>query len=150
MSFGKERLPWQSAKGMQNMNKTRLIRVNDEILKETAQIIRGELKDPRLQSMVTVTRVNTTNDLKYSKIYVSVMGTEEEKASALVALKNSAGFIRKQIAARINLRVTPEISFIEDTSLDEGYRMGKILDSLKRRDASENSHSLKQQDTSEI
>jgi ribosome-binding factor A len=127
-----------AAKGMSNMNKTRLIRVNDEILKETALIIRGELKDPRLQSMITVTRVNTTNDLKYCKIYVSIMGTEEEKAAAYEALKNSAGFIRKQIAARINLRSTPEISFIEDTSLDEGYRMGKILDTLKQRDSSEN------------
>jgi ribosome-binding factor A len=116
------------------MNKTRLIRVDDEILKEAAEIIRQELKDPRLDKMITVTRVKTSADLKYCKIYVSVMGSDGEKKEAMEGLQSSAGYIRKQLAARINLRNTPEVSFAVDDSLDEGYRMSKILDELAVKD----------------
>lgn len=114
------------------MNNARLTRINDEILKEVAEIIRAELKDPRLDKMIVVTRVNTTNDLKQCKIYVSIMGSEDEKKEALIGLKNSAGFIRKQIASRLNLRNTPELAFVVDDSLDESYRISKILDEIKK------------------
>jgi len=112
------------------MNKIRLTRIDDEIMKEAAEIIRTELKDPRLLKIITVTRVKTSNDLKYCKIYVSVMGGEDEKANSLKILNNSAGYIRKKLAANINLRSTPEISFLADDSLDESYRILELLDSV--------------------
>lgn len=113
------------------MNKTRLTRIDDEIQKEIAEIIRAELKDPRLNKLITVTRVNTTNDLKLCKVFVSIMAEGSEKKDAMEGLNNSAGFIRRQIASRINLRNTPEFSFVIDESLDESYRMSKILDDIK-------------------
>ena len=111
------------------MNKVRLNRINDEIKKEAAIVIR-ELKDPRLAKMITVTAVKTTNDLKQCKIYVAVMGDMGEKENSLELLTRSAGFIRREIAHNLNLRNTPEISFVRDDSLDESYRIGKLLDSL--------------------
>jgi ribosome-binding factor A len=108
----------------------RLNRINDEIKKEAAIIIH-ELKDPRLAALITVTSVNTTNDLKQCKIYVAIMGDEKEKKETFDALSRSAGFIRKEIAHNINLRNTPEIRFIEDDSLEYGLKMEKLLDSVK-------------------
>jgi len=113
------------------MNKTRLQRIDDEIMKEVAELIRDGLKDPRLNRLITVTRVKTTSDLRYCKIYVSVMGTADEKAETMEGLSHSAGFLRTQIAARINLRQTPEITFVLDDSLDESIRISKILDGIK-------------------
>jgi ribosome-binding factor A len=114
------------------MNKTRLTRIDDEIMKEAAVLMRGGLKDPRLNKFITVTRAKTTSDLKFCKIYVSVMGTAEEKSEVMSALEKSAGFFRSELAHSINLRNTPEISFVLDESLDESLRMSKILDEIKR------------------
>jgi len=104
-----------------------MVRVNDEILKETANIIRSELKDPRLSSMTSVTKVDTSSDLKYCKIYVSIMGDEEQKKGALEGLKNANGFIRRLIAERINLRNTPELKFILDDSMEYSMKINKLL-----------------------
>ncbi len=107
---------------------TRITRINDEILRETANIIRQELKDPRIGVMTSVVKVDTTNDLKYCKIYVSVMGDDKQKDEVLEGLKNASGFIRKQIASRINLRNTPEIKFILDDSLEYSLKISKLID----------------------
>ncbi|MDR1531115.1 MAG: 30S ribosome-binding factor RbfA [Clostridiales bacterium] len=108
------------------------MRINDEILKETANIIRAELKDPRISAMTSVTKVETSNDLKYAKIYVSVLGDEVQKAEVMTGLKSAQGFIRKQIAERINLRVTPELKFIMDSSLEHGMKISKLLSEISK------------------
>ena len=89
----------------------RLSRINDEIMKELSQIIRAELKDPRIGVMTSVIRVETTQDLKYCKVYVSVLGDEKDKENVMKGLQNAGGFIRRLIAQRINLRYTPELRF---------------------------------------
>ena len=105
----------------------RLMRINDEILKECAGIFRTELKDPRISTMVSVTKVDTTSDLSYAKIYVSIMGDDEQKKEVLEGLKNAAGFIRGRIASSVNLRNTPELKFILDDSLEYSLKMSKLI-----------------------
>ena len=108
----------------------RMGRVNDEIAKELAMIIRGELKDPRIGVLTTVTRVETTQDLKYCKAFVSILGNNEEKEKVMQGLKSAAGYIRHLLAERINLRITPEISFKIDDSLDHSIKMSKLLNEI--------------------
>ncbi|MCL2673773.1 MAG: 30S ribosome-binding factor RbfA [Defluviitaleaceae bacterium] len=108
----------------------RLQRINDEIRKEAAEVIRSELKDPRIDTMTTVTSAQTTSDLKQCKIFVSILGDENSKKEALIGLKNAAPFLRKMLASRINLRHTPEIIFVLDESLDYGMKMDKIFKDL--------------------
>lgn len=105
----------------------RQIRINDEIMRETAIIIRSELKDPRIKTLVSVTKADTTADLKYCKIYISVLGTDEEKKETLEGLKSCSGYIRKELARRINLRNTPELKFVLDDSLDISFRMDELI-----------------------
>lgn len=114
-------------------NDSRMVKINDEILKEVANIVRAELKDPRLGAMTSVVKVETTNDLKYCKIYVSVLGDEHEKKNTMIGLANAQGFIRRQVALRVNLRNTPELKFILDESLEHGMRMEKLIDQANGR-----------------
>jgi len=105
----------------------RLMRINDEILRECANILRSEIKDPRISAMVSVTEVETSNDLSQAKIFVSIMGDDARKEEVMEGLKNAAGFIRRGIAERINLRSTPEIKFLLDSSLDYSLKMAKLI-----------------------
>lgn len=115
-------------------NGNRLNRINDEIMQEVAIIIRGELKDPRISTITSVTSVETSSDLKYCKIFVSILGDEKQKNEVLNGLDNSRGFIRKELARRINLRNTPELKFELDTSLDYSMKIEGLLDSIKKED----------------
>ena len=108
-------------------NNNRMTRINDEILKELSQIIRGEIKDPRVGVMTSVLRVDTTPDLKYCKVFVSVLGNEEEKDGVMKGLKNATGFIRRLLAQRVNLRNTPELIFKLDDSVEYSIRMSKLI-----------------------
>ncbi len=112
----------------------RMIRINDEIRKEVSEIIRSELKDPRVGTITSVLKVETTNDLKYCKIFVSILGDDEKKKEVMEGLKNAAGFIRKQIAVRINLRNTPELKFILDDSLEYSIKISKIINDINREE----------------
>ncbi len=111
---------------MRGPNK-RMIRVNDELAREIANIIRMELKDPRVKSLTSVLRVETTQDLKYCKVFVSVLGTEDEKQSVMTGLKNAAGFIRHLLAENVNLRNTPELLFKLDDSVEYAIKMDKLI-----------------------
>lgn len=106
---------------------TRISRVNDEIFKEISQIVRAELKDPRIGAMTSVVRVDTTQDLKYCKVYVSVLGDEAQKESVMKGLKNAGGFIRHLIAERVNLRITPELIFKLDESAEYAVHMEQLM-----------------------
>lgn len=112
--------------------KNRISRINDEILREVANIIRLEIKDPRVGSMTTVVKVDTTNDLSQCKIFVSILGEKEQKEEVMEGLKNASGFIRKQLAERINLRNTPEVKFILDESLEYSIKISKLINEVNK------------------
>lgn len=105
----------------------RINRISEEVKREVSNIIHNEIKDPRLPGMVSVVAANVTKDLRYAKIYVSVLGSEEEKKNAMEALKSAAGFIRREIGHRIKLRYTPEIHFELDTSIEHGAYISKLI-----------------------
>ena len=108
---------------------SRTDRINEEIRKELSQIFR-ELKDPRIDVKTSVLRADTTRDLKYCKIYVSTFGGEEARAEAMAALKSASGFIRRELAHRLNLRITPELTFLMDDSIEYNIHMATIIRDL--------------------
>lgn len=112
----------------------RMIRINDEIKRELSEIIRADLKDPRVGVITSVIKAETTNDLKYCKVYVSILGDEEKKKEVMSVLKGASGFMRSLIARRINLRITPELNFILDDSLDYSFKIDKILKEINGED----------------
>lgn len=111
------------------MAKHRQGRINDEMQKEISEILR-EVKDPRVSgAFISITGVEATPDLKFAKVYYSVlMGDKKE---IYKGLKSSAGYIRGQLARRINLRMTPELSFFEDNSIAYGAHISKILSGIE-------------------
>lgn len=111
-------------------NENRLNRINEELKKEISQIISFELKNPDATGLISVTKVKITPDLKYAKVYVSLLNSKNEEKT-IEALKSSAGFIRSSIAKRINLRNTPELVFEKDDSMEYGMKIDSILKDLK-------------------
>lgn len=118
------------------MAKYRQGRINDEFQKEVAMILR-DVKDPRVSgAFISVTAAEVTPDLKFAKVYYSaLMGDKKEVKRGLLS---SAGFIRGQIAKRMNLRITPEITFVEDGSIEYGAKISKILEGITITDPDEN------------
>ena len=111
---------------MPKKDSNRLNRIDEEIKKEISHIITYDLKDPNITGLISVTKVKVSGDLKYAKVYVSMINAKDNK-QVLAALKKSAGFVRTEVAKRINLRVTPEIIFIFDDSIEYGARIDTIL-----------------------
>ncbi len=112
-------------------NEARLNRINEELKKEISNIFTFELKNPNVTGMLSVTRAKITPDFKYAKIYVSVLNSKNIEKT-MQGLKESAGFIRSEIAKRINLRITPELTFELDDSYEQGMRIDSILKDLKK------------------
>jgi ribosome-binding factor A len=106
-------------------------RVADILREEISQIVGYELEDPRI-TMVTVTDVRLSENLKAARVYVTVAGNEEEHKSALAALRKAAPYVRKQVGLSLNLPRTPEIHFVRDRVEEEGERVDKLLDKIKR------------------
>lgn len=114
-------------------NENRLNRINEELRKELSNIISYELKNPEATGMISVTKVKITPDFKYAKVYVSILNSKSNTRT-LEALKKSSGFIRSQIARKINLRVTPELVFEIDDSFEYGSKIDKIIEDLKKEE----------------
>jgi ribosome-binding factor A len=114
--------------------------VNGEVQRELSNIIRSEIKDPRIAPLTSVTSVEVTQDLKYCKVYISVLGDEEAGHETIAGLKSASGFIRRELARRINLRNTPELTFVLDTSIAYGMEMSKKIDEVmkEQRENSDN------------
>lgn len=112
-------------------------RVQEAIKQEVSSIIHDELKDPRI-GFATVTKAEVSPDLKYTKIYVSVLGKKENDDSTFVALNNAKGFIRKLLAQRLKMRFTPEVAFKEDRSAEYSVYISKKIDELKNEQKQEN------------
>lgn len=114
-------------------NSIKNTRINMEVQRELSEIIRTEIKDPRVsKALITVVMVEVTPDLKYCKAYVSVLGGEETAKAALEGLKSAVGYIRRALASRINLRNTPELKFILDQSIEYGVNMSKLIDEVTK------------------
>lgn len=107
-------------------NQNRLGRIDEEYKKKISQIISYQLKNPNVTGLISVTKVKVTNDLKYAKVYVSILNSKNLKET-MEGLKKSSGFIRSELARKINLRNTPEILFELDDSLEYGAKIDSIL-----------------------
>ncbi|HIZ08457.1 MAG TPA: 30S ribosome-binding factor RbfA [Candidatus Eubacterium avistercoris] len=111
-------------------NSIKNTRINEEVMRELAQIIRNEIKDPRIHAMTSISSVEVAPDLKTCKVYISVLGDEQAQKDSLEGLKSAAGYVRKCLAQSLNLRNTPEIRFILDQSIAYGVEMSKKIDDL--------------------
>lgn len=113
------------------MVKYRSGRINEEVKKAVSNIIQNEIRDPRLNAMISVTKVDVTKDMRYAKVYVSILGDEETKKDSLSILKKSAGFIRKEVGHAVSLRLTPEIIIELDNSIENGMHIDALLEKIK-------------------
>ncbi|MBP5426970.1 MAG: 30S ribosome-binding factor RbfA [Clostridiales bacterium] len=121
------------------MSVNRIDKISEEVKREISHIIQQEIKDPRLPDMVSVTHVKVTKDLKYATVYVSVLG-DDEKNNAILALKNSAGFIRRELGRNVKLRLLPELIFKLDDSIEHGFYISKLIDEkIHKKNVSEDS-----------
>ena len=113
-------------------NSIKNTRINGEVQRELSNIIRGEIKDPRINPLTSVVAVEVAPDLKTCKAYISVLGDEESQAKTLAGLKSAEGFIRSKLAKTVNLRNTPEIRFVLDQSIECGVKMSKMSDEVTK------------------
>ena len=115
------------------MASNRIGRINEEIQRELSDLIRG-LKDPRVQTMLSITRVDTTSDLRYAKVHISVL-EESRENEARKGLRAAGGWLRRELGSRLQLRYTPELVFTLDDSLKYGAHMFDLLEKLERQEA---------------
>jgi len=116
-------------------NSIKNIRINEEVYRELANLIRsGEIKDPRISEFTSVVAVEVAPDLKTCKAYISVLGDDEALKNTYLGLKSAEGFIKRELARRINLRNTPSITFIMDRSIEYGVNMTKLIEDVNRAD----------------
>lgn len=115
----------------------RITRISEAVKKEMSDIIKKELKDPRIPEFVSVVEVDVTKDLKFAKVFVSVYGTNEEKDRAILGLNSASGFVRKEIGQRLNLRYTPEVHFKLDDSIERGVYLTQLIDKTVKPDGRE-------------
>ncbi len=113
-------------------NSIKNTRVNGEVQRELSNIIRGGIKDPRVAPMTSVVAVEVAPDLKTCKAYISVLGDEKAQADTVKGLQSAEGFIRRELARKLNMRNTPEIKFVMDQSIAYGVAMSKKIDDVTK------------------
>ena len=116
-------------------NSIKNTRINGEVQRVLAEIIRGEIKDPRISPWTSVVAVEVAPDLKSCKAWISVLGDDEARNNTLEGLKSAEGFIRRQLARTVNLRNTPDITFVMDQSIEYGVNMSQRIDEVIAADA---------------
>lgn len=109
------------------MSAHRLARIAEEVKRELSQMIREEMKDPRVKGLISITHVEVTSDLRYAKVYVSMFGNEEECENAFKGLEKASGYLRSELAKRLQIRFTPELIFKPDKSIAYGSRINRII-----------------------
>ena len=114
----------------------RIDRISEEVKRECANIIR-ELKDPRIPELLSITNVSVTKDLKFAKVYVSIFQQNCDKEAAIKGLNNSAGFVRREISRRVQLRYTPEFTFILDDGIKQGAYINDIIAEINNKNRGE-------------
>ena len=115
-------------------NSIKNTRINGEVQKVLSEIIRGEIKDPRISPLTSVVSVSVAPDLKTCKAFISVLGNEEAQVNTMAGLKSAVGYVRRQLAKELNLRNTPEITFVLDQSIEYGVNMSKMIDDVVSKD----------------
>lgn len=118
-------------------NSIKNTRINQEVQRELSMLIARELKDPRIHPMTSVVHAEVAPDLKTAKIYVSVLGDEQNRQDTLKGLRSAAPFLRGQLAHGLNLRNTPELIFIADQSIEYGVAMSKLIDEVNKNNTDE-------------
>ena len=108
-------------------------KVNTELKRELSVLLR-DIKDPRIPIMTSVMKTEVTKDLKFAKIYVSVMGNDEQKKNALKGLKSASSFLRREISRRLNLRITPELNFVIDDSIEYGNHILDVINKISKEE----------------
>jgi ribosome-binding factor A len=127
----------------------RVSRVAELIRREVSQMLLNGIKDDRVGSgMVSVTDVDVSGDLQHAKIYVSIYGTDEAKTETMAGLKSATGYVRSELGARVRLRRTPEVVFIEDRSIERGNRVLSLLNRIQEERSVQNPLDDKSQDSS--
>lgn len=116
----------------------RSVRINDLLRDELSKLISKQLKDPRINGMLSVTEVEVSPDLKSARAYISILGEPSEKKLTLEGLVSSAGFLRRQLGTLIRIRQIPEIQFILDESIEQGNELLTLMDELKKNENEEN------------
>lgn len=112
-------------------------RVNVLLRQEISSLLRTELRDPRLGAMVSVTRVQVSPDLRWARVYVSVMGDREAKARTIEGLRSAAGFLKRSLRDRLTMKNVPRLNFYLDESIEEGARLLELIDRMAARRAPE-------------
>ena len=130
-------------------NSVKNTRVNGEVQRVLAEIIRSGIKDPRIAPMTSVVSVEVAPDLKTCKAWISVLGDERAQKSTLEGLQSAEGYIRGQLARTINLRNTPQITFIMDQSIAYGVNMSKLIDEVVEKDETAEKKITKKVETTE-
>ena len=115
-------------------NSIKNIRINEEVRRQLQEIIMRQLKDPGVDPMTSVTKVEVAPDLKTCKAYISVLGNDEALSSTIEGLTRAEGYIRRELARTVNLRNTPSIRFIADDSIAYGVGMSRIIDEVIAQD----------------
>lgn len=118
-------------------NSIKNTRINMEVQRELSTLISREIKDPRIHPMTSIISTEVAPDLKTAKIYISVLGNEDEKQDTVKGLKSAATFLRGQLAKNLNLRNTPELEFILSNSIEYGVNMSKLIDDVINEIANE-------------
>ncbi len=108
----------------------RTLRVNELLRREISQLLFQEIKDPRLKGLLSVTQVDTSTDLGYATVFVSVLGDDESKEAALRGLRSASGFIRKEMRLHLALRHIPELKFVLDEGMEQAQKMFRLMDRL--------------------
>ncbi len=120
------------------MTYQRVDRISEEFKKIISRIIRDEVKDPRIAQMTSITQVQVSKDLRYVKVYVSVLGSEEQRKETMEGLNRASGYIRKQLGRQIKIRYTPELQFVLDKSIEYSVEISKKINEIKK--GMENTH----------
>jgi ribosome-binding factor A len=121
-------------KGGVCMGSKRLGRISEEIKKLVSNLISNQIKDPRVSPLTSITEVQVTSDLRYAKIFISILGDDKQKEETLKGLQSASGFIRKEIGNNIKLRYTPEPIFYLDNSIERGVHIMKLIDKIKKEE----------------
>jgi ribosome-binding factor A len=129
-------------------NSIKNTRINGEVQKVLSTLIGREIKDPRINPMTSVVAVEVSPDLKTAKVYISVLGDKESKASTLLGLKSASSFMRGQLARTINLRNTPELTFVIDNTIEYGVHMSNLIDEVNKKSVEHNMDNDSKEDNS--
>jgi ribosome-binding factor A len=114
------------------MGVDRISKLSEQMKKEISSIIQNEIKDPRVPMLTSVVDVDVTKDLRYAKVYVSIFGDEEVKTKCIAGLKSAAGYVRKEVGSRMNIRYIPELVFEVDRSIEYGMHIDKVIKEMKK------------------